>query len=136
MAYFQDIKILVYVKRGVYTQAKVEHNAEKYGMLKVLMATAYRDVEAAVKKLSPRANFVWHAEHCMLEIDMPTARWEARYPEVRIIDDALDDLAKEHGYVWETGCADLENHERSTQRMSRGIQNPRLKIKASLEVMV
>lgn len=136
MAYFQDIKILVYVKRGVYTQAKAEHNAEKYGMLKVLMGTAYREVEPATLKLSPRAKFVWHAEHCMLEIDMPTARWEQRYPEVQIIDDALNDLVKEHGYVWETGCADLEDHKRSTQRMSRGIQNPILKIKASLEVMI
>lgn len=136
MSYFQDIKVLIYVKRGVYTQTRVEHNAEKYGMLKVLMATAYREVGVAVNKLSPRAKFVWHPEHCMLEIDMPNARWESRFPEVRVIDDALDALHREHGYVWETGCADLENYQRSKTNMVKGIQNPFLRIDASVKVMI
>lgn len=136
MSYFQDIKVLIYVKRGVYTQTKAERNSEKYEMLKVLMATAYREVEVAVKKLSPNANFVWHPEHYMLEIDMPHARWELRFAEVRLIDDVLDELHKEHGYVWETGCADLEDYQRSRTSKAKEIQNPLLKINASIKVMI
>lgn len=136
MAYFQDVKILIYIKRGVYTQTKVDRNEEKYGMLKVLMGTAYREVEVAAKKLSPNANFVWHAEHYMLEIDMPHARWELRFPEVHMISRTLDNLEREHGYVWEAAYADLEDYKRSTTRKSNGIQNPILKIKSRVEVMI
>ena len=136
MSYYQDIKILIYVKRGVYTQGKAEHNAEKYGMLKVLMGTAYREVEEAAKKLSYGANFVWHAEHCMLEIDMPNARWEARFPEVRVIDEVLDELHRVHGYVWETGCADLEDYRRSRTNQPKNVTNPFLRINASVKVMI
>jgi len=136
MAYYQDVKILVYVKRGVYTQAKAESNAEKYGMLKVLMGTAYREVEEAVKKLSYGYKFVWHAEHCMLEIDMPHARWEARFPETKTIMKAVDELATDHKYVWELGFADLENAALSKVHAHGSVRNPFLRIKASVEVMI
>ena len=136
MAYYQDVKVLIYVKRGVYTQAKAESNAEKYGMLKVLMGTAYRNVEEAAKKLSYGYKFVWHAEHCMLEIDMPLARWEARFPETQTIINAIQELAHEHRYVWELGAADLENHAMSKVTAHRDVRNPFLRIKPSVEVMI
>jgi hypothetical protein len=135
VAYYKDIKILVYVKRGAYTVKQTERNVEKFNMLKVLMATAFRDVELNARHLSRGASFRWHEDHCALEIDMPSARWEQHYTEVKELQQAIFDLSgSEHEYCAEytvvvpddpRGC----NHFRSAK-----VQNPLLGIEVKSKV--
>lgn len=136
MAYFQDVKILVYVKRGMYVASQLTRNEEKYGMLRILVGTAYRDFEPAVRKLSPHAKVIWHDEHYMLEVDMPTARWEQRYPEVSLINYTIRELENEHGYVWEFASADLEDHRKSVLSASKQVKVPLLRVKPIIEVLI
>jgi hypothetical protein len=134
MAYFNDMKILVYVQRGVYTQSAVKRKEDDYMLLRFLLGTTYREFESSVMTLSPRARLDWHDEYFLLEVTMHNTRWDPKYAEVHRIKDALDQLEKEHGYAWETANADMDDHRRSYTACSRKVTVPLLRIKPTIEV--
>lgn len=105
MSYYKDVNILVYVPRGAYTVVQTNRNVEKFNMLRVLMATAFRDMDSAIRTLSWHAQLHWHEDRGALHIDMPNARWEHHFHEVQVVERALDELSHEHGYCVEHAVA-------------------------------
>ena len=135
MAYYKDIKILVYVKRGAFTVKQNERNVEKFNMLKVLMATAFRDVELNAKHLSRGASFRWHEDHGALEIDMPSARWESHYTEVTELQQAIFDLSgTEHGYCAEYTVVVPDEPRQCNHFRSAQVRNPLLSMEVKARV--
>jgi hypothetical protein len=112
----------------------VTYKEENYMLLRFLLGTTYRDFEPSVMTLSPRAKLEWHGEDFLLEVTMPNTRWDRKYAEVHRINDALDQLEKEHGYAWEMANADLDDHRRSAMACSRNVKVPLLRIKPTIEV--
>lgn len=74
-------------------------------MLRVLMVTAFRDMDSAARTLSRQAQFHWHEDRGLLHIDMPNARWEHHFHEVQVVERAFADLNTEHGYCVEHAVA-------------------------------
>ena len=135
MSYYKDVKILVYVKRGAYTVTPTERNVEKFNMLKVLMATAFRDVEPNARHLSRGASIHWHENHCALEIDMPSARWEPYYDEVKEIHAAIFDLSgKDHQYCAEFTVLVPDSPKECIHFRSSKVTNSLLKIEVNTKV--
>jgi hypothetical protein len=135
MAYYKDIKILVYVKRGAYTVKQTERNVEKFNMLKVLMATAFRDVEHNVRTLCRGYKFRWHDDHCMLEIDMPNSRWEKHFGEVSELKEAMHELSSsEHQYCVEHAIVNRNEPRDCQQLRSANIENPLLSLEVRMKV--
>lgn len=135
MSYYKDIKVLIYVKRGAYTTKQCERNVEKFNMLKVLMATAFRDVELNVRTLCREGKFVWHEDQGALEIDMPRARWEKHYTERQELELAWNELSgTEHQYCVEYVVIDGTNVRNCFMFVSANIQNPLLSIEAKAKV--
>ena len=135
MAYYKDIKILVYVKRGAYTVKQTERNVEKFNMLKVLMATAFRDVELNAKTLSRGASFRWHEDSGALEIDMPHARWEPHYNEVRELQLALQELGgSEHLYCVEYTVVVSDDPRHCNHHTSPSVKVPLLSLEVKAKV--
>ena len=135
MAYYKDIKILVYVKRGAYTVKQTERNVEKFNMLKVLMATAFRDVELNAKTLSRDYKFVWHEDSGALEIDMPRARWEPHYNEVKELKQALQDLGDaDHQYCVEYTVVVSDDPRQCNHHTSPSVKVPLLSIEVKAKV--
>jgi len=135
MAYYKDVKILVYVRRGAYTLKQTEHNVEKYQMLRVLMATAFRDVEQSARTLSRGCQFRWHDDHCMLEIDMPNARWEKHFAEVGELKEAMHELSSSaHQYCVEHAIVNRKEPRDCQQLCSANVQNPLLSLEVRMKV--
>lgn len=135
MSYYKDIKILVYVKRGVYTVRQAESHVEKFNMLKVLMATAFRDVELNAKTLSRGASFRWHEAACALEIDMPRARWESHYNEVKELQLAVRELgSNEHQYCVEYTVVVPDDPRNCNHYTSPSVKVPLLSIEMKTQV--
>ena len=109
MSYYKDVTILVYVPRGAYTVVQTNRNVEKFNMLRVLMMTAFRDMDSAIRTLSRQAQFHWHEDRGLLHIDMPNARWEHHFHEVQAIERAFADLNTEHGYCVEHAVATFDD---------------------------
>jgi len=135
MAYYKDIKILVYVKRGAYTVKQTERNVEKFNMLKVLMATAFRDVELNAKTLSRGASFRWHESSGALEIDMPRARWEPHYSEVEELQLAIRELGSaEHEYCVEYTVVVSDDPRQCNHFTTPSVKVPLLSIEVKTKV--
>jgi hypothetical protein len=135
MAYYRDVKILVYVKRGAYTVKQTERNVEKFNMLKVLMATAFRDVELNARTLSRGASFRWHESSGALEIDMPRARWELHYNEVKELKMALQDLGDaDHQYCVEYTVVVSDDPRQCNHYASPSVKVPLLSIEVKAKV--
>ena len=136
MAYYKDVNILVYVPRGAYTALHNERNAEKFSMLKVLMATAYRDMDYAVRTLSMQAQFNWYDFQGVLHIDMPSARWEHHFDEVQVIGRALDDMFNEHRYCVEHAIATPDDPHCCKQFSSPNVRNRLLAFDVKTRILV
>lgn len=135
MSYYRDVKILVYVKRGAYTVKQCERNVEKFNMLRVLMATAFRDVELNAKALCRDYKFTWHQDANALEIDMPNARWEARFPEVDELRAAVQDLSSvEHQYCAEYTVVDRAEPRGCNHYASGNVKVPLLTLETKAKV--
>jgi hypothetical protein len=135
MAYYKDVKILIYVRRGAYTLKQTERNVEKFNMLKVLMATAFRDVELNARTLCRGYKFLWHEDAGALEIDMPNARWESHYNEVKELQEAILDLgSNEHQYCVEHAIVNRNEPRDCQQLCSPNIQNPLLSLEVRMKV--
>jgi hypothetical protein len=135
MSYYKDVKFLVYVRRGAYTAGNVVANVEKYQMLRILMATAFRDVEPNARVLCRATTLTWHDDHCLLEIDMPRARWESRFGECAEIQAAMQELSSiEHDYCVEMATVDPENVRNCYLHASKQVKNPLLSLHAQAKV--
>lgn len=135
MSYYKDIKILVYVKRGAYTVKQTERNVEKFNMLRVLMATAFRDVELNARTLCRGYKFLWHEDAGALEIDMPNARWESHYNEVRELQLAIKELgSNEHQYCVETTVVARDDPRNCNHYTSPSVKVPLLSIEVKAKV--
>ena len=135
MSYYKDVKILIYVRRGAYTTKQCERNVEKFNMLKVLMATAFRDVEPNVRTLCRGYQFKWHEDHGMLEIDMPNARWERHFKEVEELNEAIQEISgTAHQYCVESAVVDRNQPNDCRRYVSPNIQNPLLSIEVVMKV--
>ena len=135
MAYYKDIKVLIYVKRGAFTVTQTGRNVEKFNMLKVLMATAFRDVEPNMRALCREGKFIWHEDHCALEIDMPRARWEPHYTEAKELRQAWNELGgAAHQYCVEYIVVARDDPRQCNQYVSPSIKNPLLSIEVKAKV--
>lgn len=135
MSYYKDVKILVYVRRGAYTLKQTERNVEKFNMLKVLMATAFRDVELNARTLCRDYKFVWHEDHGMLEIDMPNSRWERHFKETDELKRAMDELCgPAHQYCVEHAIVNRAQPNDCQRFVSPNVQNPLLSLEVVMKV--
>jgi hypothetical protein len=81
MGYRSDVVCIIY-PYGVEVNNVEVNKEEKYGLLKTLMATTFKDVVDAWGN-----NMEWLDADYILEFDIPDVKWYGSYPEVKCFEE-------------------------------------------------
>lgn len=93
MGYRSDVLVLIYPDAETKAQAQ-----EKYGQLKVLMATTFK----AVSDEFGDPYMVWMDNDCVLKFELESVKWYPSYPDVQMFEAMLGELRDEiEGYCTE-----------------------------------
>jgi hypothetical protein len=98
MGYRSDVLVLIYPDAETKAQAQ-----EKYGQLKVLMATTFKDTIDGTAGVDGFMGYMtWMDDECVLKFDLEGVKWYPQYADVRLFEAMLREFDSDiEGYCTE-----------------------------------